>query len=203
MENDVLATLLNRIFFAFAVIAVTLALTSDAFASESERATLPLVLARSTPRWAWFLGRRLACDLVALGLAVPAAIALFAITCGGSSDHWLAYTTLAATVLGVLAYDSVFALIALAPRAALAIGLVFGFVWELALAEVSERVRVLVVAFHLRSFVLRAVLEEPGGYYQSFDSAWGAAAVLVAVIVVTTALGAVLFGRRDAGTAVA
>lgn len=194
-EVSLFGALLARLFLSFGVVGVAIALTSDAFASDVERATLPLILARSTPRWAYFLGRRIACDVVALALAVPTTVALFAITCAGSPDHWVAYCALLTSALAVLAYDSVFAVISLTPRAALAIGLVYGFVWEILLPDLNERVRLLVVAHYLRSFITRAIVEDRT-VASSHANADTALLVLALVIVAATVLGAVLFDRR-------
>lgn len=189
-------TVLGGFLIPFAIVGVALALAVDAFASDAERAVLPLILARATPRSAYFLGRHLACDAVLLLLAVPTTLALYFVTCR-EPDPWLAYAGVGATLLAVVAYTAVFSLFAQAPRAALGAGLVWAFVWEQALTQVDVTVRALALSFHLRGFIVRTITEERFLYYQIFPSAPAACMAALGFAIVATVAGVAAFGRRQ------
>lgn len=194
IEVFVFGSIVGRFLVPFAIVGLSLALAVDTFASDPELGMQSLVAARAVPRWAYYLGRRVACDAVLLGLVSATVCLVFLILCPDRTASL--GPALGVAALAVAAYGAAFGLIAQTPRAALAAGLVFGFVWELALGEINEHVRVLVVSYYLRTVLIRTVTHENLAFYRTFASVPQAVAWLVAFIVIANALGAVVFDRR-------
>ena len=100
---------------------------------------------------------------------------------------------LLATVLGVAAYGGFFLLLSLVTRRPLAVGLLFGFVWESIVGSVPGDVPKLSIIYYLRS-ILNGLIKFPAG---SYVSALDASFVLIGVSAGTLVLAMLVFQKME------
>lgn len=156
--------LLTFLFLQTLVILVPLLHTSGLVRDELEEGTLVYLFTRPLPKPLLFLAKLAAGGALSFAIVAGGMLAFhlaFALAAGGAPEgvgvttHLLPFV--AAGALGVLAYGSLFALLGLLTRRGLILGIVYGFVSELILANIPAVVRQLTLMHHLRSVALSRI----------------------------------------------
>lgn len=162
--------LLTFLFLQTLVILVPLLHASGLVRDELEEGTLVYLFTRPLPKAHVFVAKLAAASALSAAIVVGGMLAFhvaFALAAGGAPEgvglgtHLLPF--MAAGVLGVLAYGSLFALLGLITRRGLILGIVYGFISELILANIPAVVRQLTLMHYLRSVALSRVgAAQPG-----------------------------------------
>ncbi len=162
--------LLTFLFLQTISILVPLLHTSGLVRDELEEGTLVYLFTRPLPKPHIFLAKLAAATALSAVIIVGGMLAFhvaFALAAGGATEgvgigtHLLPF--MAAGVLGVIAYGSLFAFLGLMTRRGLILGIVYGFISELILANIPAVVRELTLMHHLRSVALSRVGAAPPG----------------------------------------
>lgn len=201
--------LLTFLFLQTIGILVPLLHTSGLIRDELEEGTLVYLFTRPVPRPLVFLAKLAAASLLSAAILALGMVAFHAAFLLGRGDpsgvsvatHLLPF--LAAALLGVLGYGAVFALLGLLTRRGLIIGIVYGFVSELVLANIPAVVRQLTLMYHLRSVALSRVVagadDEAREVLDLLDLAppGQAALTVLAVAAIAVALSLVVVSRTE------
>lgn len=153
--------LLTFLFLQTVVILVPLLHSSGLVRDELEEGTLVYLFTRPLPKPLLFVAKLAAASGLSAAIVVGGMLAFhlaFALAAGGApagvgvTTHLLPF--LAAGALGVLGYGALFAFLGLLTRRGLILGIVYGFVSELLLANIPAVVRQLTLMHYLRSVAL-------------------------------------------------
>jgi ABC-2 type transport system permease protein len=208
--GDITAEDQERILIFLFIPQALLPLSALLFASgmvqdEVEEQTLTYLLIRPLPRWLIYAEKLLASVLVATGLTALFTAATFLVIDWGSEGLWAdvpmrAVTTVGLMALSLLAYTSVFGLLSLIVRRALAFGVAYIVLFEGIFANVNFVVRRLSVMYHFRVLAGRLLDVSWGAWSISEDEAPGVRECILTLLIasaVATALGATLFSVRE------
>lgn len=177
--------LMVPLFLQVVLIFVTLVSATTLIREEIEDNTLPYLLTRPISKPAIALYKYLGYLVAVLVLLIPPLVAAYGITISYSGqpvDTTLDVLSgfLLATVFGSAAYGAFFLFLSVLIRRPLAVGLLFGFVWESIVGSIPGDVPMLSVIHYLRSILKGTIAVGPYVGYPSTVSATSAGAILVA-----------------------
>ncbi len=166
---DALATaenLYSGLFLPVVLLLVVLVLGVGLFRKELEEDTLVYPLNRAVARPALVVGKYLGFVAAALAVLLPSAlIGLALAAAAGPSDvtrsPGLLQAVVATTGLAVVAYGAYFLLLGLLTRQAVVIGLLYGFLWETFVSQISGPIEQLTVVYYLRGIGARLAPNGP------------------------------------------
>jgi len=174
--------------FQLAAPLLALVYATGVVADDREAGTLTYFLTRPIRRSEYLAGKMLASLAIALLLFLPAVVLTYYLVLAPvgveevGARFPLLLRELAAAVLGIAAYNGIFALAGTALRRPLLAGLFFIFAWQAAAAVVPGTIRYLTVSHYLRALL-------PAGGLTSGLAGLGAGQVSTAIAVV--ALGVI------------
>ncbi len=196
--QDLMVPLLLQVVLIF----VTLVSATTLIREEIEDNTLPFLLTRPVSKPAIAAYKYVGYLLAVLVLLIPPLVLAFAVTVGYSGDAFAADADvlsgfLLATVLGSAAYGAFFLFLSVLVRKPLAIGLLFGFVWESIVGSIPGDVPKLSVIHYLRTILKGTIAVGPLTGYRTDLSAVEAIAVLVAFSVAMVILAIAVFQQME------
>ncbi len=195
-------TLMVPLFLQVVLIFVTLVNATSLVREEIEDNTLPYLLTRpiskpaiAASKYVGYLASILVVLLPPLVLAYAVTEAYGGVAFGTDVDVLGAF--LVATVLGTAAYGALFLFLSVLLRKPLAVGLLFGFVWESIVGLIPGNVPKLSIIFYLRSLLKGMVDVGPLAGFATDVSPSVAAVVLIALSITMFLLAAVVFQRME------
>jgi len=197
------ATLSNSAEDLFAVLTlpivtmvIVLVLAVAQFRNEIDNETLLYLSDRSITRPMIVVGKYLGSLAAALVLVVPAALVPLSIAVLGGGPMYpieVPVTLAEAAVLAAVAYSGFFLFLGLVSRAALLIGLLYGFLWEELVLLLPGSAPRLTLVFYLRNFLSSELPSGPLAGFPAPLTPAGAALVLVGVAVAFVVMGSTAF----------
>lgn len=186
-------TLMVPLFLQVVLIFVTIVQATALIREEIEDNTLPYLLTRPVSKPAIALYKYTGYLVAVLILLIPPLIIAYAVTQGYAGDSFTSdidvlAAFLVVTALGAAAYGAFFTFLSVLVRKPLAVGLLFGFVWESIVGSIPGDVPKLSVIHYLRSVLKDMIPVGPLSGYPSDFSASEASAVLLAFTVVVLIL---------------
>jgi ABC-2 type transport system permease protein len=178
------------------VMVIVLVLSVAQFRNEIDNETLLYLSDRSITRPMIVIGKYLGSLAAALLLVVPAALVPLgiAVLSGGAMYPIQVPTTLTvAAILAAVAYSGFFLFLGLVSRAALLIGLLYGFLWEELLPLLPGSAPRLTLVFYLRNFLSAQLPNGPLSGYPTPYTPTAAVLVPIGVAVGFVVLGCVVF----------
>ncbi len=190
------------LFLQVVLIFVTLVCATTLIREEIEDNTIPYLLTRPISKPAVALYKYVGYFVAVLVLLVPPLILAYGVTVGYSgeslsSDVDVLYGFLAATVLGSAAYGAFFLFLSVLVRKPLAVGLIFGFLWESIVGSIPGDVPKLSVIHYLRSVLKGMIAVGPMTTYRSDVSAGIAVVILVGFSVAMIVLTMMVFQQME------
>src|SRR5437016_9653605 len=191
---DLFQRLMIPLFLQVVLIFVTLVNATPLIREEIEDNTLPYLLTRPISKPALILYKYIGYLVAVLVLLVPPIVLAYGVTeayqgTGLTSDLDVLGGFLVTTVIGSAAYGAVFLFISVIFRKPLAVGLLFGFVWESIVGSIPGDVPKLSLIHYLKSVLKGMIAIGPMTTYRSDISAETALLTLVgfsaALIVLT------------------
>jgi len=205
VPEDAYDRLVPSLIFSFALTILAVIYGTGVLSQEIEQKTIVYLLTRPVPRWRLLLSR-FAAALLVIGVTVTLSALLLALVLFGPGGLAAAGVgrDLRALLIGVLAYASLFLMIAtLLPRP-LTYGLLFVFGWETWVPSLPGAFARLSVMSYLRALAPHeaAVESAGGGFLQAFNppkaippaQAWW---TLVLIAAVSLAVSLVVFSLRE------
>jgi len=194
--------LMVPLFLQVVLIFVTIVPSTALVREEIEDNTIPYLLTRPVSKPAiagWKYAGYLA---TAVALLLPPLAISYAITqlsAGDplSSDLDVLYAFSLAAVLGAAAYGAFFLFLSLLVRRPLAVGLLFGFVWESIVSLLPGNVPLLSIIHYLKSIIKGIVPLGPLAGYPTDLSALQASAVLIAFAVGTMVVSMIFIQNME------
>ncbi len=176
--------LMVPLFLQVVLIFVALVPAVALLREEVEDNTLPYLLVRPLSKPALAAYKYLGYLAAALALLIPPLIAAYAITQAYAGSPFTADMDvlsgfLVATVLGGAAYGAFFELLSVLIRRPLAVGLLFGFVWESIVGSIPGDVPRLSIIHYLRSILKGTISIGPLSGYRTDVTAATASAILI------------------------
>jgi ABC-2 type transport system permease protein len=175
---------------------IVLVLAVAQFRNEIDNETLLYLSDRSITRPKIVIGKYLGSLAAALVLVVPATLVplLIAVLSGGTTYSVGVPVTLAvAAILAAVAYSGFFLFLGLVSRAALLIGLLYGFLWEELVPLLPGSAPRLTLVFYLRNFLSTELTSGPLSGYPTPFTPTGSLLVLIGVAIAFLALGSIFF----------
>ena len=194
--------LMIPLFLQVVVIFVTLVNATAIIREEIEDNTLPYLLIRPISKAAVAVYKYLGYLVVVLVLLVPPVVLSYAVT---EAYQGTAFTTdidvlqgfLVATVLGGAAYGGVFLSISVLFRKPLALGLLFGFVWESIIGTLPGDVPKLSLNYYLRAILKGMIGINPLTGFLTDVSAGLGVLILVGFTLAAVILSVAIFQQME------
>jgi ABC-2 type transport system permease protein len=175
---------------------IVLVLAVGQFRNEIDNETLLYLSDRSVTRPTIVVGKYLGSLAAALLLVIPAALVPLSIaTLGGGTSYsgYVPEALAAAVVLAAASYSGFFLFLGLVSRAALLIGLLYGFLWEELVPLLPGSAPRLTLIFYLRNFLSSELPNGPlSGFPTPFTPA-GAVLIPIAVTMVFLVVSSIAF----------
>lgn len=195
-------TLMVPLSLQVVLIFVTLVNATALLREEIEDQTLPYLLMRPITKPTLAVVKYLGYLVAVLVLLIPPIVLAYVVTQGyeGSSigaDADVLAAFLTTTVLGSAAYGAFFGFLSVLVRKPLAVGLLFGFVWESIVGSIPGDVPLLSIIHYLRSILKGMIAEGPLTEYATDVSAPTAAIVLIALSIGLLILTAAVFQQME------
>ena len=193
-NSDLFQVLMIPLFLQVVLIFVTLVNATTLIREEIDDNTLPYLLTRPISKPAVVMYKYIGYLVAVLVLLVPPIVLAYGVTeayqgTGLTSDLDVLGGFLVTTVLGSAAYGAMFLFISVIFRKPLAVGLLFGFVWESIVGSIPGDVPKLSLIHYLKSVLKGMIAIGPMTTYRSDISAETALLTLVgfsaALIVLT------------------
>jgi ABC-2 type transport system permease protein len=175
---------------------IVLVLAVAQFRNEIDNETLLYLSDRSVTRPTIVVGKYLGSLAAALLLVVPATLVPLSIAALGGATPYsvdVPETLAAAVVLAVAAYSGFFLFLGLVSRAALLIGLLYGFLWEELVPLLPGSAPRLTLIFYLRNFLSTELPNGPLSGFPAPLTPAGSALVLIAVAIAFLLMGSIAF----------
>jgi ABC-2 type transport system permease protein len=194
--------LMVPLFLQVVLIFVTLVQATALVREEIEDNTLVYLLTRPVSKPALALYKYLGYYVAVLVLVVPSLVLSYVVTQAYSGDGLGADLDvlgafLATTALGGAAYGAFFLFLSVVIRKPLAVGLLFGFVWESIVGSIPGDVPKLSIIHYLRSILKDMIAVGPLRTYPTDVSAPLAAVVLVAFTAVLLGVAMFAFQKSE------
>ena len=170
---------------------VTLVLSTTSLGMEIEDGTIVYLLSKPLPRAQVIMAKLVASWLPAAWLVALSAVLSGSIALEGSGESSLLLAFVVSSVLGALAYSSVFLLLSLLTSRALVFGLIYVFIWEGIVTGLFSGTRTL----SIREYTLGVADLLTGT--SEFDAHLNGVTALVLMAVVTTAFVALAIRRLN------
>ena len=201
-DNVLFQILMIPLFLQVVLIFVTLVNATTLIREEIEDNTLPYLLTRPISKPAVVLYKYLGYLIAVLVLLVPPIILAYAVTEAYQGNGLTANLDilggfLVTTLIGSAAYGAVFLFISVLVRKPLAVGLLFGFVWESIVGSIPGDVPKLSVVHYLKSVLKGMIAIGPMTTYQSDISAGTAVLLLVGLSVAMIVLTMMIFQQME------
>lgn len=178
------------------IMLIVLVIAVAQFRNEIDAETLVYLSSRSVGRPTLVLGKYLGACAASIVLAVPATLVPLGVAeAAGGTPYPAAVpgVVLATVLLAVVAYVAVFLFLGLVTRSALAVGLIFGFLWEELLDLLPGEAPRLTIVYYLRAVLSGELRSGPLSAYPTVVSSAGAAATVVGVVVVFVIMATAAF----------
>jgi ABC-2 type transport system permease protein len=175
---------------------IVLVLSVAQFRNEIDNETLLYLSDRSITRPMIVLGKYLGALAAAFLLVVPAALVPLGIAelVGGPNySIGVPVTLAAAAILAAVAYSGFFLFLGLVSRAALLIGLLYGFLWEELVPLLPGYAPRLTLVFYLRNFLSGELTSGPLSGYPAPLTSTGSALVLLGLAMAFLVLSSIFF----------
>lgn len=209
-----LAGLTHDIFIEFLIPIAAMAMAIPAIGEQVDDGTIVFTWTRPVKRWAIYLGRLLAAQVVATVVMSGALVLCFAIMVSGGLeiidfDFLRVYlTTFLIIALGTFTYSALFAAMGTFFRKPVLPAILFTFGWESMVTNIPARVQEISLRFHLQNLIERppsAPADLPGVLEALLSTAFTrdpvpklqSVAVLLVVTVLATLLGAWLLKHKE------
>ncbi len=195
-------TLMVPLFLQVVLVFVTLVQATALVREEIEDTTIAYLLTRPISKPAVLLFKYVGYLAAVLVVLIPPVTASYVITiayagAGYPETIGVLAALLAATALGAAAYGAFFLFLSVLLRRPLAVGLLFGFVWESIVGAIPGSVPKLSLIFYLKSILIGIVPSFPLGGFRTDVSAPLAAGILVGFTVAILVLGVFLFQEME------
>lgn len=159
-------TLYSALFLPVVLLLVALVLGVGLFRQELEEDTLVYPLLRSLPRPSFVIGKYVGYLVAALSVLLPSALLGTAIAAAAgpsavTRSGGLVEALVGTTVLAVIAYGAYFLLLGLVTRQAVILGLLYGFLWETFVSQITGPIQQLTVVYYLRGLGARLAPDGP------------------------------------------
>src|SRR5467141_1675661 len=202
VDIDLFQRLMIPLFLQVVLIFVTLVNATTLIREEIEDNTLPYWLTRPISKPAVVLYKYLGYLIAVLVLLVPPIILAYTVTEAYQGNGLTANLDilggfLVTNVIGSAAYGAVFLFISVLVRKPLAVGLLFGFVWESIVGSIPGDVPKLSVVHYLKSVLKGMIAIGPMTTYQSDISAGTAVLLLVGLSVAMIVLTMMIFQQME------
>lgn len=175
---------------------IVLVLAVAQFRNEIDNETLLYLSDRSITRPMIVVGKFLGSLTAALVLVVPAALVpLWIAELAGGPSYPIGVTATlgAAAILAAVAYTGFFLFLGLVSRAALLIGLLYGFLWEELVPLLPGSAPRLTLVFYVRNFLSGELTSGPVSGYPAPLTSTAAALVLLGLAVAFVVLACIFF----------
>jgi ABC-2 type transport system permease protein len=175
---------------------IVLVLSVAQFRNEIDNETLLYLSDRSITRPMIVVGKYLGSLTAALVLVIPAALAPLAIAALGGGTTYsveVPLTLATAAALAAVAYGGFFLFLGLVSRAALLIGLLYGFLWEELVPLLPGSAPRLTLVFYLRNFLSTELTTGPLSGFPAPLTPTGSILVPIGLAVVFVVLGSLFF----------
>ncbi|HXQ78724.1 MAG TPA: hypothetical protein VN819_00680 [Thermoplasmata archaeon] len=175
---------------------IVLVLSVGQFRNEIDNETLLYLSDRSITRPMIVVGKYLGSLAAALVLVIPAALLPLAVASWGGGNGYPAVvplTVAAAAALAAIAYGGFFLFLGLVSRAALLIGILYGFLWEELVPLLPGSAPRLTLVFYLRNFLSTELTTGPLSGYPAPLTATASILVPIALAAVFVVLGSLAF----------
>jgi ABC-2 type transport system permease protein len=175
---------------------IVLVLSVAQFRNEIDNETLLYLSDRSITRPMIVAGKYLGSLTAALILVIPAALVPLAIAVLSGGRMYpveVPLTLVAAVILAALAYGGFFLFLGLVSRAALLIGLLYGFLWEELVPLLPGSAPRLTLVYYLRNFLATELTTGPLSGFPAPLTPTESALVPIGLAVVFVALGGIVF----------
>jgi len=193
---------------------VCLAVGASAIGEQVEEGTIVYYWTRPISRWAIYLGRLLAAQLVAATLLVFSLALCFVEMVWGKLEVitlgflQLYFGVCVLFVVGAFVYTAAFAAIGTAVRRPMLPSILFAFGWESLVSEIPQRIQEYTIRFHLRNLIDTGQMTDQGlsGFFFDLISRilqrepvpkWQSALVLLVMLSATIGLGVWFLRRKE------
>jgi len=182
--------LLNGLVVTAVLPLIALFLGTSVIGNELEDGTAVYLLSKPVPRWQIIAGKLAVAALTTGAFVLATTVVSGALALGSEGSRSIIAGFAAATLVGTLAYSSVFVLLSIVTTRALIAGLVYVFLWEGAVTSIFSGLRVLSVR-HYCLGIAEAIADVPP---DSFDATLSGGVAVVLAAVATA--GAVYYAVR-------
>jgi ABC-2 type transport system permease protein len=201
-DNVLFQILMIPLFLQVVLIFVTLVNATTLIREEIEDNTLPYLLTRPISKPAVVLYKYIGYLIAVLVLLVPPIVLAYGVTEAYQGNGLTANLDvldgfLVTAVVGSAAYGAVFLFISVLVRKPLAVGLLFGFVWESIVGSIPGDVPKLSVIHYLRSVLKGIIAVGPMTTYRSDISAGTAVLILVGFAAALIVLTIMIFQQME------
>jgi ABC-type transport system involved in multi-copper enzyme maturation permease subunit len=176
--------------------AILLVLSVAQFRNEVDNETLLYLSDRSVTRPTIVVGKYFGSLAAALVLVIPATLTPLGIAVLGGGSMYpveVPVTLTAAAILAAVAYGGFFLFLGLVARAALLIGLLYGFLWEELVPLLPGSAPRLTLVFYLRNFLSAELTSGPLSGYPAPFSSTVAVLVPIGLAIAFLVLGSIVF----------
>ncbi len=175
---------------------IVLVLGVAQFRNEIDSETLLYLSNRSITRPMIVVGKYLGSLAAALTLVIPAALVPLSVAVLGGARMYaiqVPATLAVAAVLAAVAYTGFFLFLGLVSRAALLIGLLYGFLWEELVPLLPGSAPRLTLVFYLRNFLSTELTSGPLSGYPTPLTPAGSVLVPIGLAIALLVLGSIVF----------
>jgi len=194
--------LMVPLFLQVILIFVTIVPSTALVREEIEDNTIPYLLTRPVSKPMIAGWKYVGYVVAVVALLLPPLALSYVVTQASAgdplgSDLNVLYAFSLAAVLGVAAYGAFFLFLSLLVRRPLAVGLLFGFVWESIVSSFPGNLPLLSITHYLKSIIKGIVPLGPLSGYATDFSAFQASAILIAFAAATMVLSLFLFQTME------